>query len=74
VYVHKTGELLGAHSAKITGWGTQDGVPYWLVANSWGADWGENGYFKIARGDQNECMIQSNVCIGDAIPPQHVSQ
>jgi len=32
------------------GWGVQDGTPYWLCANSWNSDWGDNGFFKILRG------------------------
>ena len=31
-----------------------------MVANSWGPDWGESGYFKIQRG-HNECSIEDYV-------------
>lgn len=37
------------HAVKVLGWGTENGIDYWLAANSWGTDWGENGYFKIKR-------------------------
>ena len=33
------------------------------VANSWNADWGDDGFFKIIRG-QNECGIEEFVCAG----------
>ena len=43
VYKHETGGFLGGHAIKILGWGTEDGSPYWLVANSWNEDWGDKG-------------------------------
>jgi cathepsin B len=45
------------------GWGVEDGTPYWLVANSWNTDWGNNGYFKILRGS-NECGIEDEIVAG----------
>ncbi|ULT92312.1 hypothetical protein L3Y34_009819 [Caenorhabditis briggsae] len=63
VYRHTAGRLLGGHAIKIIGWGTQNGIPYWLIANSWGTKWGENGFFKI-RGGVNECGIENNVVAG----------
>jgi len=63
VYVHKTGQLLGGHAIKILGWGVEDGTDYWIVANSWNEDWGDNGYFKIKRGT-DECGIESGVVAG----------
>ena len=55
--------LIGLHSILLVGWdfttlkdiedtGIDTVVPYWIVKNSWGADWGEQGgYFKIKFGE-----------------------
>nr|AAY81945.1 cysteine protease 7 [Paragonimus westermani] len=39
------------HAVLTVGYDTEHGVPYWTVRNSWGTRWGENGYFRIYRGD-----------------------
>ncbi|KAK1263838.1 Cysteine proteinase 2 [Acorus gramineus] len=44
------------HAVLAVGYGVENGVPYWLVKNSWGADWGDNGYFKIELG-KNMCGV-----------------
>ncbi|MEE6477090.1 hypothetical protein FKM82_011354 [Ascaphus truei] len=63
VYRHITGEEVGGHAIKILGWGVEDGTPYWLVANSWNTDWGENGFFRIVRGEDH-CGIESEIVAG----------
>nr|XP_005160989.1 cathepsin Bb isoform X1 [Danio rerio] len=63
VYQHLTGSALGGHAVKILGWGEENGTPFWLVANSWNSDWGDNGYFKILRG-HDECGIESEMVAG----------
>ena len=56
----KTSPMLGGHAIKIIGFGTENGTPYWLVANSWNSLWGDHGYFKIKRGT-NECQIEDAI-------------
>jgi len=50
IYKHTSGSLLGGHAVKIIGWGREDNQDYWIVANSWNTNWGENGFFRIAFG------------------------
>merc|ERR1719360_46125 len=44
------------HAITVVGYGTEDGVDYWLIKNSWGTSWGEDGYIKLKRG-VNMCGI-----------------
>jgi len=60
VYQHVSGSYLGGHAIRILGWGEENGVPYWLIANSWNEDWGDKGIFKMKRGS-NECGIEDEV-------------
>lgn len=68
VYHHVLGNYSGRHSVKILGWGTENGTDYWLIANSWGTNWGRlGGFFKFLRGE-NHCDIESNILGGDPKP------
>nr|AAO60044.1 midgut cysteine proteinase 1 [Rhipicephalus appendiculatus] len=69
VYQQHMIKFMGVHAIKILGWGTEDGVPYWLVANSWNVGWGDKGYFKILRG-KDECGIEEVIDAG--IPMEDV--
>jgi cathepsin B len=63
VYQNVHGSALGGHAIKLIGWGVENGTKYWLCVNSWNEGWGDNGTFKILRGE-NHCGIEDEIVAG----------
>jgi len=57
------------HSVQLVGYGSEEGVDYWIVRNSWGTGWGEDGYIRMLRED-----AESVRCGTDTTTSGHVCQ
>lgn len=57
------------HAVLLVGYGRchMTGQKYWIVKNSWGTGWGEEGFFRIRRGS-DECSIESIAVAANPIP------
>jgi C1A family cysteine protease len=51
IYQHTTGDALGGHAVSIVGY--DDTQRYWVIRNSWGSDWGENGFIRVSYDDDS---------------------
>ena len=61
-FQHYTGGVLDSeecgtnldHAVTAVGYGSDDGQEYFIVRNSWGASWGEQGYIRISTKPGND--------------------
>ena len=57
------------HGVVLVGYGSDDGVDYWIAKNSWGTHWGEGGFMRLRRG-VGECGVGEMIL---TVSCQHVS-
>jgi hypothetical protein len=71
IYVHASGSPSSIKTMVLVGWGSEGGQDYWIVKNTWGTSWGDDGYFKVAFGTCKIGDYAAWVGSVSAIEPDH---
>jgi C1A family cysteine protease len=62
IYSHVSGDKMGLHAVLLVGFDDREG--YFIVKNSWGPTWGEEGYFRIAYSEMTNDVAFANTAVG----------
>lgn len=69
IYKHVSGSIQGGHAVTIVGY--NDSERYWIVKNSWGVDWGEQGFVRVSYDDPSG-IGRDNYAVAFASPSSYV--
>jgi len=58
------------HAVNVLGWGKSEGVAYWIIQNSWGVGWGEEGYARVAIGS---VLREGYITVGHAASEENLA-